>query len=148
MRRGGSRRNTGFRMPYEELESKLMSAKAFIVAFFQVEEYARRTWGQERRKAVPYDPKLKGLMEVLVNGRNEMCGFRVHWPNGFDSIYRRSEDGIEMNNCFFDEENDGLCLLVGHYASRPGKFSPLVEEGMEPIYSNLDNCDVTPAWPK
>ena len=145
--RGGDRGTNAFRIPYERLDDMLVSAKAFIAAFFQVELWARQYWGLTKHRAVPYDPYYKGLMEVLVDVRDAMCGFRVHWPNGSESTYRRTEDGTEMINCHFDPESATIALFVGLYAQEAGEFSPLVECDAEPVYSKLEDCDVIPTWP-
>ena len=88
--RGGTISTKAFRMSYAQLDETICSAKAFIAAFFQVELLARQVWGMEKHTAVPYDPCYKGLMEILVDERDLMCGFRVHWPNGSESTYRRT----------------------------------------------------------
>ena len=136
-----------FRIPYGELEQIICAAKAFIAAFFQAELPARQIWGFRKNKAVPYDPYHKGLMEILVDDRDVMCGFRVHWPNGSDSTYRRTEDGIDMTNCYFDQDGATIALLVNQYANNPGEFNPLVERDAEPVYSRLEGCDIIPTWP-
>ena len=145
--RGGISGTKAFRIPYEELNETLTAAKAFIAAFFQVELFARQVWGLEKQKAVPYDPHYKGLMEILVDDRDVMCGFRVHWPNGSQSTYRRTEDGIEMINCFLDLNSATISLFVNRYAQEPSEFSPLVERDAEPVYTKLDGCDMIPTWP-
>ena len=145
------RRNTSgtraFRISYAELDEIISSTKAFIAAFFQVEVLARQVWGLEKHKAVPYDPHYKGLMEILVDERDVMCGFRIHWPNSSESTYRRTEDGIDMTNCYFEPDGPTIALLVGQYATNPGEFSPLVERDAEPAYSRLEGCDIIPVWP-
>ena len=145
--RGGVSPRKAFRMPYEKLDKILAAAKAFITAFFQVELLARQLWGIKKHKAVPYDPSYKGLMEVLVDSRDVMCGFRVHWPNRSESTYRRTKNGIEMINCYLDPQGATIALLVGLYARDPGEFSPLVERDSEPVYSKLDGSDAVPTWP-
>ena len=145
--RGGISGTNAFRIPYDELDKTLAAAKAFIAAFFQVELFARQVWGLEKQKAVPYDPHYKGMMEVLVEDREVMCGFRVLWPNGSESKYRRTESGIEMINCYLNSEGATIGLFVNRYAQEPGEFSPLVERDAEPVYSKLDGCDVIPTWP-
>ena len=137
----------GFRLSYEELDQKIMCAKAFVSAFFQVELLARQVWGAEKQKAIPYDPHYKGLMEVLVDDRDVMCGFRVHWPNNSQSTYRRTKDGVEMTNCMLDLKNATLDLFVDRYAQKPSSFSPLVENDASPIYTKLEGCDEVPSWP-
>ena len=88
--RGGTSLRKAFRMSYSNLAEALTAAKAFITAFFQVELWARQAWGALKRKAVPYDLRYKGLMEVLVDAQDAMCGFRVHWPtepvNDFETL--------------------------------------------------------------
>ena len=135
------------RIPYEKLDENICAAKAFISAFLQVELSARQFWGTTKHSAVPYDAHYKGLMEVLVDAQDVMCGFRVHWPNGHESTYRRAENGIEMVNCYFDPEGNTISLLVGPYAQGASEFSPLVESAAEPVYSHLEGCDVVPIWP-
>lgn len=145
--RGNINGTKAFQIPYWKLDEMLSATKAFITAFLQVEHTARQVWGRERQKGVPYDPCYKGLMEILVDEQNAMCGFRVHWPNGSESTYRRTEDGIEMINCYFDFDGATIAFVVGEYARSPGTFSPLVERDSAPSYSKLDRCDTVPSWP-
>lgn len=145
--RGGLSGMKAFRSPYEELDKRLLAAKAFIAAFFQVELLARQVWGLHKQKAMPYDPRYKGLMQVLVDDRDVMCGFKVHWPNGSESMYRRTESGIDMVNCMVSPKHATLELMVGLYARRPGAFSPLVEHDGVPVYSKLECIDEPPRWP-
>lgn len=137
----------GFRLTYQELDQKIMCAKAFVSAFFHAELSARHVWGTKKQRAIPYDQNYKGLMEVLVDDRDAMCGFRVHWPNNSQSTYRRTEDGVEMDNCMIDIKNATLDLFVGCYVQNPGQFSPLVERDSAPVYTKLEGCDEVPAWP-
>ena len=145
--RGSISRKKAFRIPYSQLDGIICAARAFIAAFFQVELLARQVWGQIKHQAVPYDPHYKGLMEVLVDAQDVMCGFRVHWPNGSECTCRRTEDGIEMINCYFDKKDKTIGLFVNQYAQKRSEFSPLVERGTEPVYSKLKGCDVIPTWP-
>ena len=145
--RGSNNSTKAFRMPYDKLDDTLTAAKAFVAAFFQVELLARQVWGLRKQRAVPYDPHYKGLMEILVDARDVMCGFRVHWPNGSESTYRRTENGVDMTNCYLDPKGTTIVLFVDRYARDPDEFSPLVERNVEPVYSKLDGCDVIPTWP-
>ena len=145
--RGNLSGTKAFRIPYEKLDEIICAAKAFIAAFFQVELSARQFWGTYKHRAIPYDAHYKGLMEVLVDAQDIMCGFRVHWPNGYDSTYRRTENGTEMINCYFEPNCNTISLLVGLYAQKASEFSPLVERDAEPVYSCLEGCDVVPTWP-
>ena len=72
-----------YRISYEDLDERLTKAKAFIWALFYVDLAARTKWGAFKGKALPYDPHYKGLMEVLVDDDDLMCGFKVHWPNDY-----------------------------------------------------------------
>jgi hypothetical protein len=145
--RGGLSGMKAFRIPYEKLDKQLLAAKAFIAAFLQVELLARQVWGLHKRKAIPYDPRYKGLMEVLVDDCDVMCGFKAHWPNGSESVYRRTESGIDMVNCMVSTKHATLELMVGLYASKPGPFSPLVEHDGVPVYSMIEGINEPPVWP-
>jgi hypothetical protein len=137
----------GFRISYEELDQKIMCAKAFASAFFQIELIARQVLGLEKQRAIPYDPHYKGLMEVLVDDKDVMCGFRIHWPNNSESTYRRTKGGVEMTNCSLDLVNSSLSPFVNLYARKPGSFSPLVEHDASPVYTKLEGCGEAPSWP-
>lgn len=145
--RGGIGGNRGFEIPFKELEQILLSAKAFIGAFFSIEHMARSVWGSQAGRAMPYDAHYKGMMEVLADSNGLMCGFKVHWPNGTDSTYRRTEDGIEMVNCMLAMQHNTLELMVGLYARDPGTFSPLVEKNEQPVYSSREGNDEPLHWP-
>ena len=85
-------------------------------------------------------------MEVLIDADDLLCGFKVHWPNNSESVYRRKADGIEMTNCMLDLENSTIQLMVGLYARNPGTFSPLVEATESPAYTPLEGTGKIPAW--
>jgi hypothetical protein len=145
--RSSSNWTKAFKLTYEELDTLITKAKAFIAAFFQLEIDARLMWGSRKGEALPYDKHYKGLMEVLVDDRDLLCGFAVHWPNNSQSLYRRTEEGVEMINCFVRPNLATVELFVAQYAVRPSKFSPLVEEGSDPIYTPLDKSNSRPFWP-
>lgn len=145
--RGGISGAKAFEITYDKLDEFITKSKAFIAAFFQIEMLARQVWGQNKGKAIPYDPTYKGMMEVLVDDRDLMCGFAVHWPNNSQSLYRRTEQGVEMVNCMANLSGATIELMVGHYAQSPGNFSPLVELDGKAIYPKLDKSEERPAWP-
>jgi hypothetical protein len=146
--RGGLSGMKAFKISYEKLDRILTSAKAYIAAFFQVESLARQVWGMHKQQAIPYDRHYKGLLEVLVDGKDDLlCGFRVHWPNGTRSTYRRTPDGIEMTNCMVHLRGKTIELMVGLYAQKPGSFSPLVEHDASPVYTRLEGREEAPSWP-
>ncbi|MCV0350137.1 MAG: hypothetical protein K5863_08665 [Nitratireductor sp.] len=145
--RGGISGNKGFEISFEELDQILLSAKAFIAAFFSIEQSARRAWGDQAGRAIPYDARYKGMMEVLSDRDGLMCGFKIHWPNGSESTYRRTEDGIDMQNCMLSIPHRTLDLMVGMYARDPGVFSPLVEKDGLPVYTNREGSVTPLEWP-
>jgi len=134
-----------FQLTYQQVDDFLTKAKVFIGTFFGLEREARRMWGEHAGKGMAYDPHYKGIMEVLVDAEGLMNGFKVHWPNNSESTYRRTDDGIDMTNCMLDLKNATLNLFVDRYAISPGSFSPLVEDGAEPVYTRLDDGEI-PKW--
>ena len=134
-----------FELTFERIDNLITRAKVFIAIFFELEREARRIWGQHAGKGIAYDSTYKGIMEVLVDGAGLMNGFKVHWPNCSDSMYRRTTGCIEVVNCSFATEQKTLNLFVGPYARNRSTFSPLVEDGATPLYSPLEN-GVAPIW--
>ena len=138
--------NSVLNLTYESLDKIITAARAFISAFFGLELESRRSWGACAGRALPYDRTYKGMMEVLADGDGLMDGFKVHWPNGENSWYRRSSEAINMVNCFFDPAHETVQCFVGLYARNPDEFSPLVEVGAPPIYSPIDRTGIPPVW--
>jgi len=144
--RGGSGAWQAFSLPLARVNEVITKAKLFVGAFFGLDREARRIWGIHKHRAIPYDATYKGLMEVLVDRDDLLCGFKVHWPNNSESVYRRTADGIEMTNCMLDLKNATIQLMVGLYARKPGTFSPLVEELQPPVYTALEGAGHIPGW--
>lgn len=136
-----------FSIPLEKLNSTITKSQIFISTFFALDHATRKFWGESRHKAIPYDPVYKGLMEVLADDDGLMCGFKVHWPNNSESMYKRTPNGIDMVNCHLDFKNATIEMMVGLYARKAGSFSPLVEEGAVPRYTKLEGMGVPPQWP-
>ena len=136
-----------FKIGFEELNDLITKAKVFIGTFFGLEREARRHWGSYAGKGMPYDPVYKGIMEILVDGDGLMNGFKVHWPNASESLYRRDKKGIDMANCMLDLKNANISLYVDLYARMPGKFSPLVEASAAPTYTRLEGSSTDLVWP-
>jgi hypothetical protein len=147
-----SRQGTGavgaFSIPLEKLNVTITKAQLFVSAFFELERAARHVWGNQARRAIPYDLAYKGLMEVLADKDGLLCGFKVHWPNNSESFYRRTDDGIDMVNCNLDFKGATISLFVGLYARKRGAFSPLVEHDGVPQYTKLEGVDDPPKWPE
>jgi hypothetical protein len=144
--RNGTGAVGAFSVSLKELNEIITKSKIFISTFFSLETAARECWGGKKHRAVPYDPVYKGLLEVLVDDNDLMCGFKVHWPNNSESVYRRTRDGIDMINCMLDMKNATIQFMVGLYAREPGQFSPLVEKDGVPSYTKLEGTGVIPKW--
>lgn len=144
--RGGSGSWRAFSLPLERVNEVITKAKVFVGTFFGLDREARRIWGTHKQRTVPYEATYKGLMEVLVDADDLLCGFKIHWPNNSESVYRRTGDGIEMTNCMLDPKNATIQLMVGLNARNPGIFSPLVEETQSPVYTALEGSGQIPAW--
>lgn len=136
-----------YAIPLEKLNDTVTRCKAFYSTFFGIEQAARHCFGGIAQKALPYDAHYKGLLEVLADRDGLMCGFRVHWPNGTDSTYRRTEDGIEMVNCMLAMQQNTIEFMVGLYARKPSNFSALVEDGAQPVYTNREGVEAPLIWP-
>ena len=144
--RSGSGARRAYKINLSDLNIKISKAKIFISAFFALDSAARIHWGNHKGKALVYDSAYKGMMEILVDDNNLMCGFKVHWPNNSESVYRRTPDGIEMTNTMLDLSRSTVDFFVGLYARDPGSFSPLVEKGSEPKYTPLEITGEVPVW--
>lgn len=144
--RNGTGAVGAYSKPLEDLNITITKAKSFISAIFGLDRLARQFWGGNRQRAIPYDPQYKGMIEILADDENLMCGFKVHWPNNSESVYRRTKDGIEMTNCLLDFKKAKVDFMVGLYARNPGRFSPLVEENSEPAYTPIEETGEIPVW--
>lgn len=144
--RGGSGGAAAKSVPLERVNEAITKAKVFIGAFFGLEKEARRVWGLYKGRGLAYDPVYKGILEVLVDEDDLLCGFKVHWPNNSESVYRRTAEGIDMVNCMLDMENATLSLFVGMYARPAGAFSPLVEKDGRAVYTPLEAGEGALQW--
>lgn len=144
--RNGTGAIGAFKITLQELNKTITKAKTFISTFFGLDLLARKTWGNHKQKGVPYDPHYKGLLEVLVDDEDLMCGFKVHWPNHSESTYRRTKAGIDMVNCMLSLKKATIELIAGRYARDPSQFSPLVEKGDVPRYTRLEGVDEILEW--
>jgi hypothetical protein len=144
--RNGNGAVGAFSIPLDKVDDIITRAKAFLSALWGA-DHSARTWLAQTYsgKAVPYDPRCKGLAELIVDARGLMTGFKVHWPNASESVYRRGEDQCEMTNMMLGQ-NLRIELYVGLWARNPGRFSPLVEQGDVPSYTPLMDGTV-PTWP-
>lgn len=137
----GQRVGSSKKYSLNDLSQLIRKSKIFIGSFFHLEKQARTSFGKMAGRGYGYDPVYKGIMEVLVDAKGLMNGFKVHWPNSSDSFYQRTPDGIDMTNCMLSAKQPAIELFVGIYAQKKGHFSPLVEDGGEPVYTPLENGD-------
>ena len=135
-----------FEISFEELDLIINHSKIFFHVFYSLLEQARGVFGGLANRFWGYDPHYKGIFEFLASSKGMLEGFKVHWPNGSDSYYRRSEAGNECVNCLPKSEPPGLELFVGLYARKRDAFSPLVEHGLEPIYTPIEKTGDVPFW--
>lgn len=108
-------------------------------------ELARAGFTHLRNIALPFQFRLKGLIEFLFED-DLVCGFRVYWPNLQGAEFTRTSKGCHAIN-LWPELQGGLSIDVGLYASSPGPFSPLVENGREPAYAPAPGRTIRPHWP-
>jgi hypothetical protein len=133
------------RIELDELEQVITNAFAFFSALFSLYERCRRSFGDFKNLFLPYDGH-KGIMQFLFDEDGVLIGFRVYWPNGTTGEYARTKDACTGHNLAFDSDGS-INFMVGLYASKPGGFSPLVEDGVEPTYANIPGTVLRPHWP-
>lgn len=134
------------RIGWEELDEIITNAFACFSALFSLYERCRRSFGDFRNTFLPYDFHYKGVLQFLFDADEVLIGFRVYWPNGTTGEYARTKDACTGQNISFDPDGS-INFMVGLYASRPGPFSPLVEQGAEPTYANVPGTTMMPHWP-
>jgi len=144
--RNGTGAFDAYKISLEKLNITITKAKIFISSIYSLDNSARHVWGKNKHRGIPYDPVYKGLIEVLVDDEDLMCGFKIHWPNNSESTYRRTKSGIDMVNCHLDLKNSTIEFMVGLYAQNPGEFSPLVENKGTSVYTKLEGRGEVPVW--
>ncbi|MEM6961064.1 MAG: hypothetical protein AAF550_04895 [Myxococcota bacterium] len=135
-------------VPLERIDEILTEAETFYDRFFSVEEHIRGSLAQSRGQVLPYDPGLKGLLEFLVDDAGLLCGWKVHWPNGSDSYFRRDESGCKAVNWHFSDSGPSLMVGLIHEEHERSRFSPLVHKDAEPKYTPCEGSDEPIHWPK
>jgi hypothetical protein len=131
-------------VPLPELLAVVDRSFAFFYALLKCRDLARGQLARLRDKAFPFDLRLKGLIEFLFED-DLICGFRIYWPNGQHVQYTRKTTGAHAMNMW--PQLEGLSVSVGIYASAPGTFSPLVENGQPPRYTPAPGRTAPPQWP-
>jgi hypothetical protein len=133
-------------MPLSDLFTVIDRTFAFYYALLRRHQIARGEFKQLKNKAVPFDHRLKGLIEFIFED-DLICGFRVYWPNRQSAQFTRSAEGSHALNLWPQLEG-GLSIDVGISATTPGAFSPLVEYGQEPAYTPASGRTTPPHWPR
>lgn len=131
---------------FEELTEITNGAFAFHSALFALWKRSRNTFTDFRERFLPYDPQYKGILEFTFDG-DTLTGFRTYWPNGTVGGCCRALDGqSNAQNIFFNPDGS-INFMVGTLASKPGSFSPCVEDGEEPVYATVPDTEKRPYWP-
>jgi hypothetical protein len=131
----------------DELTNLVVDTFAFYWAFFALYERCRKSFGDFQNTFLPYDGHYKGVLQLIFDDESALAGFRVYWPNESVGEYSRSKNGCAGMNLAFDPDGS-INFMVGIYASRPGAFSPLVEDGAQPTYATIPGTTAGPHWPE
>jgi hypothetical protein len=132
-------------VPLTELLTIVDRTFAFYYALLNRHHLATARFGHLKNKAIPFDVALKGLIEFLFED-DVICGFHMYWPNRQSAEFTRRTTGCHAINLWPNVQG-GLNIEVGMYATKPGRFSPLVEKGEQPAYSPTTGRTITPYWP-
>jgi hypothetical protein len=112
---------------YDELFDVVNDAFAFYSALLSLYERSRNLIKDFKNAFLPFDNYYKGLVELIFDASEKLIGFRAYWPNESISEYSRTKEGCMGVNLVFNPDGS-INFMVGLYASKPGNFSPLVEE--------------------
>jgi hypothetical protein len=132
-------------VPLPELLTLIDRSFAFYYALLNRHQLARARFTDLKDKVLPFDLRLKGLIEFLFED-DLICGFRVYWPNRQQAQFTRTTNGSHALN-IWPELQGGLNIDVGVYAATPSPFSPLVESGQQPAYTPAQGRTTPPHWP-
>ncbi|MHB8676627.1 MAG: hypothetical protein ACYDCE_09205 [Candidatus Acidiferrales bacterium] len=132
---------------WEQLSELFSNTFAFYTALFSLYERCMKSFGDFANALIPYDGHYKGLLQLLFDDENRLTGFRVYWPNGSLSEYKRVKSASAGFNLAFDSDRS-VNFMVGLYASKPGGFSPLVERDAQPLYCEIPGTRIRPHWPE
>jgi len=145
-RKSRKRQFTSQVVEWDELEEMLTDTFAFYTAFFSLFERCRKSFGDFVCAFIPFDGHYKGILQLLFDSENRLTGFRVYWPNNSLSEYMRIGSASNGVNLHFDPDGS-INFMVGLYASKPGRFSPLVEHDGLPVYREVPGTTIRPHWP-
>lgn len=137
-------------IPLDRLEDIFSRANAFYWALFELTHKARSGFNELKGECFrgwffPGQRELKGLLEFLIDEDGLLCGWKIHWPNQLDSIYRRTSNGREATN-MFNQTDGSVEFFVGEYFSDRDAFSPLISSGAVPQFTLADGATRPPTW--
>jgi hypothetical protein len=130
----------------DELGELTRDAFAFHSALIILWKRQRRLFIDFKGKFLPYDFHYKGVIEFTFED-DSLNGFRVYWPNGTTCACMRDADGNSITQNVRFRPDGSVDFFVGVLASRPGPFSPCVEQGRDPEYAVVPGTDKRPHWP-
>jgi hypothetical protein len=131
---------------WDELGELFTDTFAFYTALFSLYERCRKSFGDFRFAFIPFDGFYKGILQLLFDDEDRLAGFRLYWPNTSVSEFKRIGSASTGVNLHFDSDGS-INFMVGLYASKPGRFSPLVEHNGLPSYSEIPGTRLRPHWP-
>ncbi len=134
-------------MPAEWLAEIFTRAYAYFHAFMKLETRARKEYAKLRGKCVPYEIELKALLELLFDDQEVLRGFKVHWPNKSESVFRRTGARCELQNVKIDSDGS-VNLYMGEYYREHHPMTPLVPQGGQLEYTPAEGSSQPPRWPK
>jgi hypothetical protein len=132
---------------WEELTELFIDTFAFYTALFSLYDRCTKSFGDFTNAFIPYDGHYKAVLQLVFDEEQRLIGFRAFWPNSSVSEWSRTKQGCGGINLSFDADGS-VNFFVGLYASKRGKFSPLVEDGAEPVYAQIRGSDSRPHWPE
>lgn len=132
---------------WEQLTELFTGAFAFYTALFSLYDRCIKSFDDFTNAFIPYDGHDKAVLQVLLHEDHRLIGFRAYWPNESLSEWSRTKKGCAGVNLTFDPDGS-INFFVGIYASKPGKFSPLVEDGSQAVYPKIPGSNIGPHWPE
>jgi hypothetical protein len=132
---------------WEELTELFTDTFAFYTALYSLYDRCTRSFGDFGNAFMPYDGHYKAILQLILDPEQQLIGFRAYWPNNSLSEWSRTKKGCGGVNLEFDPDGS-VNFFVGLYASKPSKFSPLVEDGDQASYAQIPGFSSRPHWPE
>ena len=129
----------------ERLNQLINLSRAFFLAFVRVEKGARLSIGRNKGRGFAYEHSHKGILEIVADEEEYLCGAIIHWPNGVETSYLRTHEGSRPLNLLPLDGN--LETFFGMQHSPHDPFSPLLKPGETPRYTPLRGHSDSLKWP-